>query len=39
MREVINGIFFVLRGGIRWRMLPRALSAAPNGVPLVHAFS
>lgn len=22
MREVINAIFYVLRGGIQWRMLP-----------------
>ena len=22
MREVVNAIFFVLRGGCRWRMLP-----------------
>ncbi|MDB5575683.1 MAG: transposase, family, partial [Bradyrhizobium sp.] len=23
MREVVNAIFYVLRGGIAWRLLPR----------------
>jgi transposase len=25
MREIVNGIFFVLRGGIPWRLLPKDL--------------
>src|SRR5215211_1584206 len=25
MREVVNGIFYVLRGGVSWRMLPHDL--------------
>ena len=25
MREVVNGIFYVLRGGIAWRMMPHDL--------------
>src|ERR1700709_2945233 len=25
MREILNGIFYVLRGGIAWRLLPKDL--------------
>ena len=25
MREIVNGIFYVLRGGIPWRLLPKDL--------------
>ncbi len=25
MREIVNGIFYVLRGGIAWRLLPKDL--------------
>ena len=25
MRDIVNGIFFVLRGGVPWRLLPKDL--------------
>jgi putative transposase len=35
MREVLNAIFYVVRGGIAWRMLPHDL---PNGKSVYHYF-
>ena len=34
MREIVNAIFYVLRGGVPWRLLPRP-SAAGDGLSLV----
>ena len=39
MREMINAIFFVLRGGRPVAHVAGALPAAPDDVPLVHALS
>ena len=29
LREIVNAIFYVLRGGIAWRLLPREFRPAP----------
>jgi transposase len=34
MREVVNAIFYVLRGGIAWRQMPNCF---PPWVPLTNA--
>jgi transposase len=34
MREIMNAIFYVLRGGIAWRLLPRAPRPASHNPPL-----
>jgi putative transposase len=36
MREVVNGIFYVLRGGIPWRFLPKEF---PPWKTVYHYFS
>ena len=30
MREIVNGIFYVLRGGVAWRLLPRCFPPPDN---------
>src|SRR3954452_24462315 len=37
MREIVNAIFYVLRSGCAWRLLPRQLPAAADGLRLVPA--
>ena len=39
MREIINAIFYVLRGGIAWRLLPLGFSALADGLWLVRGLS
>jgi hypothetical protein len=39
MREMMNAIFFVLRGGCPWRIAAGALPTAPDGLSLVHSVS
>ena len=38
MRELMNALFFVLRGGCPWRMLPEHFPAS-DGLSLVHPIS
>jgi transposase len=35
-REILNVIFYVLRGGIAWRLLPSDLPPQEHGLPLVQ---
>jgi len=37
MREIINAIFYVLRSGCPWQMVPDCFEAAEHGVSVVHA--
>ena len=39
MREIVNAIFYVLRGGMAWRLLPIGLSAVEHGLPLVRGLA
>jgi len=35
MREILNGIFYVVRAGCPWRLLPNDLPPWRDGIPLV----
>ncbi len=36
MREIINGIFYVMRAGCPWRLLPKDLPPWGDDLPLVR---
>ena len=36
MREIVNAIFYVLRGGIAWSLLPKDFRPSPS--PTVYAW-
>lgn len=33
MREIVNAIFYVLRGGIAWNLLPKDFPPSPTAMP------
>ena len=35
MREVVNAVFYISRGGCSWRMLPKDFSAVANGLRIL----
>jgi len=38
MREIVNAIFYVLRGGIAWSLLPKDSPPSPPPRPPVYAW-
>ena len=39
MREIMDAIFYVLRGGIAWRLLPTGPTAQEHGLSLVRSLA
>jgi transposase len=39
MREIVNGIFYVMRAGCQWRLLPNDLPPWGDDLPLVRRLA
>jgi transposase len=39
MREIVNGIFYVMRAGCAWRLMPSDLPPLGDDLPLVRRLA